>query len=247
MNTKFKTITISKTNLAIFLTFIATGFIVGATLFSLMLQSFKYENVYIGLDKEKALISLILPVVFFFIFSVVSAGFLIKSKERYEFNENIKNNKKKQMFYLLLIELLQLLIWIGTILLLIFVFFPIGENNKLFVSYKEFFGTSQGKIVDFDDIYALNASNNNSIAALKISIIQFASLASYHFNQASLAWWTFVYLILYLSIFLAYVKTGLFNKRYLTLIPFTGLFNHLKEPSNSVKTQIVYSENLNNI
>ncbi|MDC4183708.1 hypothetical protein [Mycoplasma bradburyae] len=239
----FKTIRISKRQLLILGVYLSTLIIVSISIIALMMQSVTNRQLeYTSLDKTNVLISLVLPIIFLDLFSISSVWLLISGNDTYEFKQTIKNNKKKMNSYLLLIESLQLIVWIAFISLLILVFYPINQTDDLFLSFNKRFTDDNEKITGFYDVYV---NNGDLFASLKEGLIKYASSFSYQFNRDSLIGWNFIYIIFYLSLFLAYVKLGFFDnkKRFLALIPFAGLINNLKTPSS---IQVIRTEQLMN-
>ncbi|WP_237697168.1 hypothetical protein [Mycoplasmoides gallisepticum] len=177
-------------------------------------------------------ISLILPLIFFVIFAVAGLTILLTGKESYQFSNKLIKNPNWLKIVILFVEIIQLIIWALFIMILMTYFYPV--NKSIDEIYQ-----AQTSTVDFNNntIYSGLLSfiqiNNNFFAHLKISILNYASILPYFYNKDSFTFWNIVYLTVYLSFFLAYVKLSLFKQkqRILSLIPFVGLISYLKTPN----------------
>ncbi|WP_036459601.1 hypothetical protein, partial [[Mycoplasma] imitans] len=184
-------------------------------------------------DQMKFNISLILPLIFFVIFAVVGLVILLTGKESYQFSSKLINNPNRLKIVISFVEIIQLIIWAFFIIILITYFYPINE------SIDQIYQT-QTSTVDFvnNTVYSGFLSfvhiKNNFFADLKVSFLNYASILPYFYNKDSFAFWNIIYLTLYLSFFLAYVKLSLFkqNQRLFSLIPFAGLISYFKSSNN---------------
>ncbi|AAP56462.2 unique hypothetical membrane domain protein [Mycoplasmoides gallisepticum str. R(low)] len=178
-------------------------------------------------------ISLILPLIFFVIFAVAGLIILLTGKESYQFSNKLIKNPKQLKILISFVEIIQLIIWALFIIILMTYFYPI--NKSIDEIYQ-----AQTSTVDFNNntIYSGLLSfvqiNNNFFADLKISILNYASVLPYFYNKDSFVFWNIVYLTLYLSFFLAYVKLSLFKQKQklFSLIPFAGLISYVTTPNN---------------
>ncbi|MFG4975240.1 hypothetical protein ACGIJJ_03875, partial [Mycoplasmoides gallisepticum] len=232
MENYLKIINITRRQLALFLVFLGTVIFASAGIISFMTYALSDQGFYFVIyDQMKFNISLILPLIFFVIFAVAGLTILLTGKESYQFSNKLIKNPNWLKIVILFVEIIQLIIWALFIIILMTYFYPI--NKSIDEIYQ-----AQTSTVDFNNntIYSGLLSfvqiNNNFFADLKISILNYASILPYFYNKDSFTFWNIVYLTLYLSFFLAYVKLSLFKQkqRILSLIPFVGLISYLKTP-----------------
>ncbi|WP_350266985.1 hypothetical protein [Mycoplasmoides gallisepticum] len=233
MENYLKIINITRRQLALFLVFLGTVIFASAGIISFMTYALSDQGFYFVIyDQMKFNISLILPLIFFVIFAVAGLTILLTGKESYQFSNKLIKNPNWLKIVILFVEIIQLIIWALFIIILMTYFYPI--NKSIDEIYQ-----AQTSTVDFNNntIYSGLLSfvqiNNNFFADLKISILNYASILPYFYNKDSFTFWNIVYLTLYLSFFLAYVKLSLFKQkqRILSLIPFVGLISYLKTPN----------------
>ncbi|WP_027122388.1 hypothetical protein [[Mycoplasma] imitans] len=229
-----KIINITRRQLALFLVFLGTVIFASVGIVSLMTYALSKQGFYFLIyDQMKFNISLILPLIFFVIFAVVGLVILLTGKESYQFSSKLINNPNRLKIIISFVEIIQLIIWAFFIIILITYFYPINE------SVDQIYQT-QTSTVDFanNTVYSGFLSfvhiKNNFFADLKVSILNYASILPYFYNKDSFAFWNIIYLTLYLSFFLAYVKLSLFkqNQRLFSLIPFAGLISYFKSSNN---------------
>ncbi|AFP78798.1 putative hypothetical membrane domain protein [Mycoplasmoides gallisepticum WI01_2001.043-13-2P] len=234
MEKYLKIINITRRQLALFLVFLGTVIFASAGIISLMTYALSDQGFYFVIyDQMKFNISLILPLIFFVIFAVAGLIILLTGKESYQFSNKLIKNSNWLKIVILFVEIIQLIIWALFIIILMTYFYPV--NKSIDEIYQ-----AQTLTVDFNNntIYSGLLSfiqiNNNFFADLKISILNYASILPYFFNKDSFTFWNIVYLALYLSFFLAYVKLSLFKQKQklFSLIPFAGLISYVTTPNN---------------